>query len=224
MLLVAQCLQLVTGFPASVAGLWMGLAALAMIVGGIGAPLVARSIRPGFVVAASLALSACGYAMLARIGGGGPDLTIAIVALALAYLGNGTIAALGTELAVGSAPREKAGSASALTEMVQDLGISVDIALLGSIAGAIYHRELLGQLPAGLDAEAREAVIDSLWAATALAAELPSGLLAQARAAFVSGLQGAALVSAAGVAVLAVLSAVALRRVGTQQDPSLRDS
>ncbi|UXY15448.1 MFS transporter [Chitiniphilus purpureus] len=215
MLLVAQYLQLVAGHTSSVAGLWMGLAALAMIIGGTGAPLAARVIRPGFVVAGSLALSAVGYLMLTQLAQGTAGVLTAIAALALAYLGNGTVAALGTDLAVGAAPPEKAGSASAMTEMVQELGISLGIALLGSIAGALYHRTMKGSLPADLDAAASEAVSDSLWAASAIASELPAGLMAQAQAAFMTGLKGAALFSTASVAVLAVLSAVALRHIGT---------
>lgn len=214
MLLVAQYLQLVVGYSPAVAGLWMGLAALAMIVGGTGAPLLARVIRPGFVVAGSLALSALGYLMLTQLSHGTVGVTLAVSALALAYLGNGTIAALGTDLVVGSAPPEKAGSASAMTEMVQDLGISLGIALLGSIAGAVYHHEVLGHLPDGLETTSREAVSDSLWAASAVASELPAGLMEQAQAAFIAGLQGAAIFNAVSVAVLAALSAVALRHVG----------
>ena len=42
MLLVAQYLQLVAGYSPFAAGLWMGLAALATIAGGLGAPLIAR--------------------------------------------------------------------------------------------------------------------------------------------------------------------------------------
>ncbi|MDE9545708.1 hypothetical protein KKI98_23435, partial [Xenorhabdus bovienii] len=70
------------------------------------------------------------------------DVILAVTGLALAYLGNGTIAALGTELVVGSAPPEKAGSASAMTETVQDLGISLGIALLGSTANAVYRESM----------------------------------------------------------------------------------
>ncbi|NVE00695.1 MFS transporter [Massilia sp. BJB1822] len=214
MLLVAQYLQLVAGHSPATAGLWMGLAALAMIIGGTGAPLVARVIRPGFVVAGSLALSVVGYLMLTQMTPDTGGVTLAVAALALAYLGNGTIAALGTDLVVGSAPAEKAGSASAMTEMVQDLGISLGVALLGSIASAVYHRAMLNHLPGDLEASMREAVVDSLWAASSLASELPDGLMAQAQVAFMAGLHGAAMFSAASVAVLTVLSAVALRHVG----------
>ena len=212
MLLVAQYLQLVAGYSPSDAGLWMGLAALAMIIGGIGAPLLARVIRPGFVVAGALALSAAGYLLLVQVTDASTGVLLAVVSLALAYLGNGTIAALGTDLAVGAAPAGKAGSASAMTE-VQDLGISFGIALLGSIAGAIYQRTITPLLAGDLSAGAREAVADSLWAASASASELPPDLIAHAQAAFVAGLQGAALFSAASVGVLAVISAVALRHL-----------
>jgi DHA2 family multidrug resistance protein-like MFS transporter len=213
MLLVAQYLQLVAGLSASDAGLWMGLAALAMIVGGIGAPLAARVIRPGFVVAASLALSVAGYLMLMQVNDGETGAILAVVSLALAYLGNGTIAALGTDLVVGAAPPEKAGSASAMTEMVQDLGISFGIALLGSLAGAVYQRTVIPYLPGDLAATARDAVADSLWAAASIASHLPPEIMTHAQAAFMAGLRGAALFSAVSVAALAVVSAVALRQL-----------
>ncbi|MFC7287595.1 MFS transporter [Herminiimonas glaciei] len=214
MLLVAQYLQLVIGYSPAVAGLLMGLAALAMIVGATSAPLLARAIRPGFVITASLALSVLGYLMLTQLDHISNGVTLAVAALALAYLGNGTISALGTEMVVGSAPPEKAGAASAMTEMVQDLGVSLGIALLGSIASAIYHRAILDRLPDDLATATRTAISDSLWAATSLASELPTGLMEQAQAAFIAGLQGAALFNVLNVTVLTLLSAVALRHIG----------
>lgn len=213
MLLTAQYLQLVAGYAPSAAGMWMGAAALAMIVGGIGAPFAARVIRPGLVVAGALALSAAGYLMLAMVGSGSSGVMLAIAALALAYLGNGTIAALGTELVVHAAPAEKAGSASAMTEMAQDLGISLGIALLGSVAVAVYRDAMADGVPAHLPPGVREALADSLWAATSVASELPAGLLERARGAFIDGLQAAAIFSTASVAILAAVAAVTLRSI-----------
>lgn len=230
MLLVTQYLQLVVGFSPIVAGLWMGPPALAMVVAGIGAPLVARRIRPGFVVALALGLSAAGYVMLARLGSGGGDnsigggldgfdgLVTVVAGFSLAYLGLGTIAALGTDLVVGAAPAEKAGSASAMSETVQDLGVSLGIAVLGSLSTAVYRHLMAADLPATLDPETRAAVSDSLWAVSSIAArlppELPPELVEQARAAFVAGFNLASAASAMGVAMLAILAAVALRHVG----------
>ncbi|MFD2258617.1 MFS transporter [Chelativorans composti] len=220
MLLVAQYLQLVAGYSPFGAGLLMGLAALAMIIGGVTAPLIARHIRPGYVVAASLVLSAIGYVLLAIIGNDAPSgVALAVSGLALAYLGNGTIAALGTDLVVGSAPPEKAGSASAMTETVQDLGISLGIAVLGSVSAAVYRHMIALSTPESLSQPTREAVSDSLWAALAAQAELPAGLIEEARAAFTTGLNGASALSAVSVAVLAILAAVALRHVGRLGQP-----
>lgn len=215
MLLVAQYLQLVLGYSPFGAGLWMGLAALAMIAGGVTAPLIARHIRPGYVVAASLVLSAIGYGLLAIIGRDASlGVALAVIGLALAYLGNGTIAALGTDLVVGSAPPEKAGSASAMTETVQDLGISLGIAILGSVSTAVYRQMIELRTPQTLGEPTQQAVTDSLWAALAVQAELPPGLIEDARAAFIAGFNGASAVSAISVAFLAILAAVALRHVG----------
>ncbi|KQU86358.1 MFS transporter [Ensifer sp. Root31] len=215
MLLVAQYLQLVVGYSPAAAGLSMGMAALAMIAGGVIAPIIARYIRPGYVVAASLILSAVGYLLLTIVSDDASiGVTLAVSGLALAYLGNGTIAALGTDLVVGSAPPEKAGSAAAMTETVQDLGISIGIAVLGSVSTAVYRHMMVIHTPESLSDEAREAVSDSLWAALAVEPELPLGLIADAQAAFTTGFNSASAVSAISVAVLAVLAAVALRHVG----------
>ena len=215
MLLVTQYLQLVAGFSPLVAGLWMGPPALAMVAAGVGAPLVARRIRPGFVVAGALGLSIVGYLMLTQLGNDKAAVAIVVAGFSLAYLGLGTIAALGTGLVVGSAPPEKAGSASAMSETVQDLGVSLGIAILGSLATAIYRRIMLDGVPENLPEEARDAVSDSLWAASAIAPDLPAGLLEDAQGAFIAGFHGAAVFSAVSVTVLVILAVVALRHVGT---------
>ena len=213
MVLVTQYLQLVAGFSPMVAGLWMGPPALAMVAAGIGAPLMARHVRPGFVVAAALGLSVVGYVMLTQLSNDGTGVALVVAGFSLAYLGLGTIAALGTGLVVGSAPAEKAGSASAMSETVQDLGVSLGIAVLGSLATALYRRRMVDHLPDTLTEAAHEAVSDSLWAASAMAPDLPDGLLEEARLAFLAGFTGAALFSAISVTLLVILAAVALRHV-----------
>ena len=215
MLLVAQFLQLVAGHSPVDAGLMMGLSALAMIAGGLGAPLLARAIRPGFVFSGSLGLVVGGYLLLTQLEDSPLGVAIALTALALAYLGNGTLAALGTELVIGSVSPEKAGSASATSEMAQDLGISLGIALLGSLAGGMYRLSLGKQVPEDLAPETREALFDSLW--SAVASELPAELLEQARSAFLVGIQATGTLGAVGLAVVALLSAIALRNIGVRR-------
>lgn len=220
MLLVTQYLQLVAGLSPLEAGLWMGPPALAMLVAGITAPLLARRIRPGHVMAGALGLSVVGYLVLSQLDRTPHGIAWVTAAFSLVYLGLGTIAALGTDLVVGAAPPEKAGSASALSETVQELGLAVGIATLGSLTTAVY-RTRMGDPIDGMAVNLQRAVADSLAGATAVAHELPAGVLEQAQAAFLAGMNAAAATSAVSIAVLAVLAAVTLRHVGVAADDGL---
>ena len=213
MLLVTQYLQLVAGLSPLVAGAWMGPPALAMFVAGIVAPLVARRIRPGYVVAGALTLSTVGYLLLAPLDTAPSGIAMVVAGFSLVYLGLGTIAALGTDLVVGAAPADKAGSASAMSETVQELGLALGVATLGSLTTAVYRSVIQVRIPADLPGDVSAAVGDSIWAATSVADRLPGGLLEQAREAFTAGFNVAAIVGAIGILVLAVISAVALRHV-----------
>ncbi|PKM29649.1 MAG: MFS transporter [Gammaproteobacteria bacterium HGW-Gammaproteobacteria-12] len=214
MLLVTQYLQLVLGLSPLAAGIWMAPPALAMVAAGIVAPLIARHIRPGLVVAVALALSTLGYLLLAQVRDAS-GIGLLVGGFALVYFGLGTIAALGTDLVVGAAPADKAGAASAMSEMVQELGVALGVATLGSLAATVYRLRILEHIPAALPQELARAVGDSLWASSAVAQHLPAGLLEQARAAFIQGLSLSTSLSALGIAILAILAALALRHIGT---------
>ena len=67
---------------------------------------------------------------------------------------SGVIAALGTDIVVGAAPPERSGSAAALSETVQELGIAAGVAILGSLTTALYRSAV--EAPAGLSAAAAE--------------------------------------------------------------------
>ncbi|MCC5811010.1 MAG: MFS transporter [Ectothiorhodospiraceae bacterium] len=230
MLLVTQYLQLVAGLSPLAAGLWMGPPAMMMVIAGITAPLIARRIRPGFVTAGALLLSVGGYLLLARLGAGNmgvfpSDLSQAVTGFSLVYLGLGSIAALGTDLVVGAAPPERAGSASAMSEMAQEMGVALGVALLGSLATLLYRvqmAEVLALAP-DLGAELTRTLGDSLWAATAVAEELPGGTLDAARAAFLRGLNITAAAGGIGILGVAVLAAVSLRHVRSDEDEDRTD-
>ena len=113
MYLVTQYLQLVEGLTPFTAGLWMGPPALAMFAAAIGAPLIARRVRPGLVMGITLALSVIGYALLGTAGTG--DAVAVVAGFAFVYLGLGAIAALGTDMVVGAAPAARSGSAAAMS-------------------------------------------------------------------------------------------------------------
>lgn len=207
-LFVSQHLQLVEGLSPLAAGLWMAVPALALVVGSLVAPVIAGRFRPALVVAAGLAVSAAGFAVV--VAGGG--LGTLIAGVTVAFLGMAPVGALGLGLIVGAAPPERSGSASAMAECGGELGIALGIALLGSVGTAVYGG-LVTSPHAG----------SALSEALAAAATLPPGpaaeLVAQAKAAFTQSLLVVAGVS--GVLVLALAAAAMtllrhLRPIGTE--------
>ncbi|CAM2988783.1 MFS transporter [Saccharomonospora xinjiangensis] len=208
MYVVTQYLQLVDGLSPFAAGAWLGPPALMMFVAAIVAPLVARRIAPGHVVAGALGLSAIGHILLTQVDGPGRTL-LAVSGFGLVYLGLGAIAALGTDLVVGAAPQGKAGSAAALSETVQELGVAVGVAFLGTLTTAVYRGQVADHLPADLPNGAEAAVRESLAEATAIS--LPEQLLAQAKLAFTSGLNATAVVACVITVAVAILAATTLR-------------
>jgi MFS transporter, DHA2 family, multidrug resistance protein len=130
-------------------------------------------------------------------------------------LGLAPVFGLTTELIVGSAPPERAGAASGISETGAELGGALGIAALGSIGVAIYRGELADRLPAAVPAQVEAIARDTLGSAVAVAAELPDQLgaavLATAREAFVRGMQLSSAIAAVVAVGLAVLALVMLR-------------
>jgi DHA2 family multidrug resistance protein-like MFS transporter len=216
-LFVAQYLQLVVGLSPLAAGLWSLPSAIAFIVGSNVAPRIVRLVRPAWVMGAGLLLAAVGLGVLTRVGGS-DGLAYVIAAAVIISLGIAPVFGLTTELIVGSAPPERAGAASGISETGFELGGALGISILGSIGVAIYRGEVR-DLPAGIPADAAIAARDTLGGAVGVAHDLPSqlgaALLTVAQDAFVRGMQvaaGISVVVAIGVAILAV---VMLRNVGT---------
>lgn len=127
---------------------------------------------------------------------------------------------------VGAAPPEKAGSASAMSETVQELGLALGVAILGSLATAVYRNRIDGEIPAGTPSDVAEPAGDSLAGAASSAQRMPEGWFETAKEAATSGLNTAMLVAAVCTLVLALLSAVVLRHVGVigGQEPDAEES
>jgi DHA2 family multidrug resistance protein-like MFS transporter len=123
---------------------------------------------------------------------------------------------LTNDAVIGTAPPEKAGAASAISETSSELGGALGIAILGSIGAALYRRAMADAVPPGVPPEAAEAARGTLGGALAASARLPeqlgAALLGTAREAFTQGLQLTALVSAVTVIATAILGAAMLRR------------
>ena len=184
---MTQYLQLVLGLDPLEAGLWTLPWAAAQVGGSLLTPVLVRRMRPGTVVAVGLLVAAAGFAVITPIGGR-DDLWLVVAGSVLFSLGLIQVITLAADLMVGSVPPERAGVASGLNETSADFGGALGIAVLGSVATAVYRTRVGDTSPAGIPAPVSEVARDTLGGALEAARELPaaaaSALEAASRAAF----------------------------------------
>jgi DHA2 family multidrug resistance protein-like MFS transporter len=207
---VAQYLQLVLGLSPMRAGLWSVPSAAGFIAGSMLAPLVVRRVRPVSVMVGGLVFAAAGLGLLTQVGGS-TGLAVLVTGSVVFSLGLAPVFTLATDLIVGSAPPERAGAASAISETASELGGALGIAILGVIGTAVYRGHVTDAIPSGAATASRDTLGGAVAAAGQLPDELGAALLSAARDAFSQGLHVVAAISA-GVAVgSAVVAAVMLR-------------
>ncbi|HET8950094.1 MAG TPA: MFS transporter [Solirubrobacteraceae bacterium] len=209
---VAQYFQLVLGYSPLEAGLWSVPGAAAFVVGSqLTPPLVAR-VRPPVAMLGGTIVALAGVVLLTQASAtDGPALVVA--GLVVVSLGLAPLFTLAVDLAVGSAPPERAGAASGLSETSSELGGALGLAILGTIGAAVYRHDAAGAMPHGVPHDAAATAGDTLGGAVEVADRLPqhlaAGVLESAREAFVQGLQAAASVSS----VLLIFAAVMVGRL-----------
>ncbi|MCK6629159.1 MAG: MFS transporter [Anaerolineae bacterium] len=220
-LFIAQYLQLVLGLSPLQAGLWSVPGAITSIIGSNGAPLLVRRVRPAFVIAGGLVLGAVGFALLTQIGV--DSLALVVLGWGIMSLGFGATFTLTADLVVGTAPVERAGAASALSETGAEFGGALGLAVLGTLGIAIYRSQVLADLPPGIPSEAARTAQETLSGAVTVAGQLPdqlgAALLGAAHGAFIQGLQLTSVIGTVVMIGLAILTVVMLRQVGQDDEP-----
>ena len=143
---VAQYFQLVLGYSPLEAGLWSLPGALAFVVGSQLTPPLAARIRPPVLMLGGIVVAIAGVAMLTQVSAAtGPGLVVAgIVVLSLGLAPLFTLAA---DMAVGTAPPERAGAASGISETSSELGGALGLAILGTIGTAVYRSDAAAGAP-----------------------------------------------------------------------------
>lgn len=214
MFLTNQYMQLVLGLSALDAALHLLPALIIGTLGSLLAPWMAGRTHPTLVIGGGFALGTAGFALLTQAPTTDGYLTV-ITGFGLAIFGANAAITLLTNAILGAAPPERAGEASGISETSMELSHALGIAVIGSVAAAVYRAVAADTLPATLPAEALTAGRDSLFAAAAVAGDLTQGdaaaLLAAGREAFVSSLHVAAGIGAVLTAVLTVLAVTVLR-------------
>ncbi|WP_285040507.1 MFS transporter [Plantibacter sp. LMC-P-059a] len=211
---VSQHLQLVLGLAPLDAGLVLLPGLIVMIVAGLVIVPISKRVRPGIVVPVALVVSAVGYASIAITGGDVSAFGIGLAFVALG-LGIGSAETVSNELVIASAPPEKAGAASGVSETAYELGAVLGTATLGTVLTASYRSSVM--LPDGLTAVQQQAAGETLGGAATVAEQLPGdlagALMESARHAFDSGVGVAAWIGVGLIVAAMLVAAIGLRRV-----------
>jgi MFS transporter, DHA2 family, multidrug resistance protein len=204
-LFVTQHLQLVAGLSPVVAGLWTLPGVAAGVVTSTLVPRLGGRVRPELVLAGVMAVSAAGCIVLATAGTG---IGVVVAGAAMVMAMASAIVAVSTDVIVGSAPPERAGAASSVSETSSELGIAFGVALLGAAGAAAFRDALVA--PAGIP----DSALGTLGGALDVARGRPEGaaFADAARAAFLTGMHAAAWVGAAIMAAAAASALVIWRR------------
>jgi DHA2 family multidrug resistance protein-like MFS transporter len=222
-LFIAQYLQLVAGLSPFQAGLLSLPSAIGFIVGSQAAPRIVQRVKPAHLISGGLAIGSLGLLLLTQVGTANGLLPL-VAASVVISIGLAPVFGLTTELIVGSAPPERAGAASGISETGAELGGALGIALLGSIGVAIYRSGLAPGLLAALPPDAAMAARDTLGGAVGVASALPAGtadeVLAVARSAFVDGMHVAATIAGVIGLGLAAFAYISLRDRPSERDAS----
>jgi MFS transporter, DHA2 family, multidrug resistance protein len=225
-LFLPQYLQLVRGLSPLEGGLWTLPWGIGFVAGSALTPALARRIRPVTLMSWGLAVSAVGYFLLAALRTPSPPgplsvpergdfLLFAVATFVLTFFAS-PVFTLTNDVIIGSAPPERAGAASGISETCSELGGALGIGVFGSIGVAIYRGLLGSALPAGLPADVSQSAMATLGGAVVVAQHLPAEigtvLVAAARDAFLRGLVMSAVISGVGTLALAAFAWVTFRR------------
>ncbi|MEO8201465.1 MAG: MFS transporter [Gemmatimonadota bacterium] len=204
---MSQYFQLVLGLTPLHAGFLSLPWSITFIIGSNLTPLIVRRFNPVTLMTTGMFVAALGFGLITQVGG--PHTLLVIVIASVIYaMGLSPVFTLANDIVITSAPVERAGAASALSETGSEFGGALGIAILGSIGTAIYRGRMAGQLPPGMTPEGIEAARNTLGGALAaserIAAAPAAALLGTAREAFTQSL----IVSAAVCAVVTVGMAI----------------
>ncbi|WP_330177304.1 MFS transporter [Streptomyces sp. NBC_01498] len=219
---VAQYLQMVVGLSPLETGLSSLPGSVGGVMGALLAPVALRWLRSAYVMTLGLTIAFAGFAVLTQVETENGLIPV-MIALGLLNFGVAPTIALGTDMMIASAPPEKAGAVSAISETCHELGLGMGIAILGSVGTAVYRAEVSDTLPAGLPDDAASRVQDTIgsavYEADRLPGELGTAVLDAARVAFTDGLFYVSVICTVITLLTVVMVAVLLRRVPAGDGP-----
>ncbi len=208
---LTQYLQLVHGYSPLAAGVRALPFAIAMAAASPVSPILAKRFGTRVIIPAGMALMGLGLLDLSTAGVHTAYLPIAI-AIAVMGAGMGLVMAPASTTIMDTVPAHQAGAGSAINDTIREVGGALGVAIVGSLAAAVYRSRLGSTLAT---AHAPGAVVHqatgSVAAADAIGAHaggpVGSELVTAAHSAFVDAMAMGIRVAAA-VALVSALAAV----------------
>lgn len=223
---LAPFLQIVQGNDAQGTGLRL----LPMVAGMmVGAGLASRLLRPlgaRVMIPVGFTVCAAGLAVLATAAA---DTGYGLIGGGMAVVGFGVALAMITAVdgILGSLPVANTGAGTALTRMLQNVGASLGVAVMGSVLNGVYRADVAGHLD-NLPLKVKDAVEGSVAGAAIVAQKLPprvgAPLLHSAQAAYAHGMSEILIISAALMVVAAIAIAIFLPSTSRTAAPQAVES
>nr|QDG00808.1 drug resistance transporter [Streptomyces griseus]UYD71606.1 drug resistance transporter EmrB/QacA [Streptomyces sp.] len=183
------------------------------------APQLIQRFRPAYIMGPAFLAAAAGHVIVSQVD---KDSGAALLVVGLAVMGTGfgLFMAMGTSLALGAVEPEKSGAASATSETSTELGLSLGIAVLGSVGTAVYQSKFRSLVPEGTPESVVDRAEKTVGAAVLEAEKLPAHLSDQfldaVGSAFAAGLRTNSVIGAVGLTCVAVFVTVMLRHLPPQ--------
>lgn len=218
-----QYMQLVLGLTPLESGLWALPSFAGFMLGATQGPAMLKLLPPSKLIASSLVFAIIGFVIIARLDANS-SVIWTVVAMFFTSIGFAPVVTMATDLVIGSAPPERAGAASAISETSAEFGGATGMAVLGSLGTAIYRATMFKQNFDGVPEASVSNATQTLGAAVNEAAILNQAegavLLKGAQASFLSGMHASAWVSVLMLVVLILLALTKLGRVKTGKEVS----
>lgn len=171
-MLFAQHLQIILGLSPIEAGLLLVIPALFSTLGTMMSPVLIRWMRPAYAIIFGILFSILGALLIVFTIHDAQVLTL-IAGVSLIGFGGGPAMTLTSEKIVASVPQEKAGSASAMSDVGTGLGSALSVAFIGSIGMIIYRFVLSNITSTDVPGEVVEASQENLGTAMVIAEDYP---------------------------------------------------
>ncbi|HWD08648.1 MAG TPA: DHA2 family efflux MFS transporter permease subunit [Actinomycetota bacterium] len=215
MFFLTQYLQSVLGYSTLSAGLALIPVGVAMAIAAPSSAKIDARLGSKVTVVVGMAIAAAGVGVLALARAGSPY-TLVALALGLLGIGGGLVMTPATNSIMGSLPLAKAGVGSAVNDTTRQVGGALGVAILGSIASALYRSKVAATASfAALPSAARSVVRAGIGNVAIVRHQLPAAagalsaqLKAQSSTSFVGAMHFTAVVCSVFVLLGALVALI----------------